>query len=134
MMRNEMTQSSRGQALIEFALVVPILVLLVLGLFDLGYAVYAQNAISNAAREGARTGIILTKTDADIRSRVLATAPTLASLQITIAPSLSRTANTPITVTVNYTFTPMTPVIGQLVGSGIPLSARSVMIVEGVTQ
>ena len=37
-----------GQALIEFALVVPILILLIIGLFDLGWAVYANNMVPNA--------------------------------------------------------------------------------------
>ena len=39
--RNEVP---RGQALVEFALVIPIFVFLVMGIFDLGRAVYANNA------------------------------------------------------------------------------------------
>jgi Flp pilus assembly protein TadG len=49
---------SRGQALMEFALVIPIFLLLVVALFDLGRAVFAYNTLTNAAREGARMAIV----------------------------------------------------------------------------
>jgi len=44
----------KGQGLIEFALVLPILILIVFGVLELGRAFFAFIAISNAAREGAR--------------------------------------------------------------------------------
>ena len=43
----------RGQSLIEFALLLPVLLLLVAGAIDLGRAFYSQITITNAAREGA---------------------------------------------------------------------------------
>ena len=49
---------SRGQGLTEFALVIPIFLLLVVALFDLGRAVFAYNTLTNAAREGARIAIV----------------------------------------------------------------------------
>ena len=48
----------RGQGLIEFALVIPIFLLLLVALFDLGRAVFAYNTLTNAAREGARMAIV----------------------------------------------------------------------------
>lgn len=47
-----------GQTLVEFALIAPILFLLLLGIMELGRVIFAYNTISNAAREGARYGII----------------------------------------------------------------------------
>ena len=44
----------RGQALVEFALVIPVFLVLMVALFDLGRAVFAYNTLTNAAREGAR--------------------------------------------------------------------------------
>ncbi len=44
----------KGQSLLEFALILPLMVLIVLGIFELGRAFFAFIAISNAAREGAR--------------------------------------------------------------------------------
>lgn len=50
----------RGQTLVEFALTVPILLLLCVGMLDIGWGVYYYNTLSNCAREGARFGIVLT--------------------------------------------------------------------------
>ena len=52
------THDSRGQSMVEFALILPIFVLLLIGIFDLGRGVYAFNTISQAAREGARLAIV----------------------------------------------------------------------------
>jgi Flp pilus assembly protein TadG len=43
-----------GQSMVEFALLLPIIVLLLVGVFDLGRAFFSYIAITNAAREGAR--------------------------------------------------------------------------------
>lgn len=48
----------RGQALVEFALVVPILLLLVLGIIDFGRAWNLHQTITDAAREGARQAVV----------------------------------------------------------------------------
>jgi Flp pilus assembly protein TadG len=44
----------RGQSLVEFGLIVPIIVLLMIGLFDLGRIVFINNSLSDGARHGAR--------------------------------------------------------------------------------
>jgi len=56
----------RGQALVEFALVFPLLMLLVFALIDLGRVVYAHNAIAEGAREGARWGSVQARSASDI--------------------------------------------------------------------
>jgi Flp pilus assembly protein TadG len=48
----------RGQALVEFALILPVFVLVLVGLFDAGRAVFAATTVNNAAREGARQAIV----------------------------------------------------------------------------
>jgi Flp pilus assembly protein TadG len=52
------TRDGSGQALVEFALILPIFILLLVGLLDLGRGVYAFNTISNASREAVRVGIV----------------------------------------------------------------------------
>jgi Flp pilus assembly protein TadG len=47
-----------GQALAEFALVVPVLMLIVIGTLDVGRAVFAYDSVANAAREAARFAIV----------------------------------------------------------------------------
>lgn len=56
MKKTEITRqlSENGQGLLEFALILPILLLVALGLLDLGRAFFAAIIISNASREGAR--------------------------------------------------------------------------------
>jgi len=58
-------QGERAQALVEYALVLPILLLLLLGIMEFGIAVFNYNSIANAAREGARYGIVHWR-DADV--------------------------------------------------------------------
>ena len=49
--------SQRSQALIEFALVSPVLLLLLFGIVDIGRAVFYYDTVNHAAREGARTAV-----------------------------------------------------------------------------
>ena len=48
----------RGQALVEFALVFPLVILVLLSVFDIGRGVFIYNGLTNAAREGARLAIV----------------------------------------------------------------------------
>jgi hypothetical protein len=48
----------RAQALVEFALVMPVFLLLVTGIFDAGRAVWQENTLAYAAREGTRYAIV----------------------------------------------------------------------------
>lgn len=50
-------KKERGQELVEFALIFPVLLMIVVGIFDLGRAFYSIIVITNAAREGARYAI-----------------------------------------------------------------------------
>jgi Flp pilus assembly protein TadG len=51
-------RDARGQSLVETALILPILVLMLTGFFDLGRVVLANDALSHAAREAARYAIV----------------------------------------------------------------------------
>ncbi len=123
----------RGQSLVEFALVVPILILIIVGTFDLGFAVYADNTLSLAAREGARYAVTrrTTATDADICQRVSQSAAAL-TVTCTVTWTPGRTQGSTVSVTATANYTPLTPVIGNLVGSGghITLTGKSSMYVE----
>ena len=50
--------AGRGQSLAEFALVFPIIMLLVFGFIDVGRAVFAANTLSNSARQAARVAAV----------------------------------------------------------------------------
>lgn len=58
MSRNARTSSGRGQALTEFALIAPLLLLVIGGIITLGIGVFYQQQVANAAREAARFAAI----------------------------------------------------------------------------
>lgn len=49
---------SKGQALVEMAIIIPLLMLLVMGIFEFGRAMYIKNTLTQAARSGARTAVV----------------------------------------------------------------------------
>jgi hypothetical protein len=66
-------RSQRSQALIEFALISPVLLLLLFGIIDIGRAVFYYDTLSHAAREGARSAVLASDTlptNADVLSKV----------------------------------------------------------------
>lgn len=109
----------KGQSLAELALVMPILLLVLLGAIDLGRVFYYQVAITDAAREGVRVGSLPARTDGEIRSAVRNEVSSTFSIpdgNIAIDPPAVRVSGQPVTVTVSYDFTALTPVIDRMMG------------------
>jgi len=52
--RGRFVRSEQGAAMVEFAIVAPLLFMLILGTIDFGRALFVYNNLTNAAREGAR--------------------------------------------------------------------------------
>ncbi len=73
----------RGQSLVEFALVFPIFMLMLVAIFDFGLGLYSQMTVINAAREGARVGIVDPTNTNAIQDQVLAMATALDSNNLT---------------------------------------------------
>lgn len=132
----EKTQHSAvSQAMVEFALVIPLLVLLLMGIVDLGHGVYAYNVVASAAREGARFGILAPTNTSGIQTQAKANTVALDQSQISVqvqcsdnGTSFDSTCNlnrTFIRVTVTYTFQPIT-----LFFANLPLTGRSMMAIE----
>lgn len=136
----------RGQSLVEFSLVIPLFLLLLIGIFDLGRAVFAYNTLTNAAREGARMAIVNQDTATIISDAKAATAIVELndpSVQIGFyemaedgSPDMSDPCS-PVAVgclavvSFEADYRPITPVISNIVfGSGVKFSAVSVLSVE----
>jgi hypothetical protein len=51
-------EDDRGQSLVEFALLLPLMILIITGLFDVARAVWQENTLAYAAREGTRYAIV----------------------------------------------------------------------------
>jgi Flp pilus assembly protein TadG len=59
-----------GAELVEFALALPLLLLVVLGIVDFGFLFQRYQVVTNAAREGARVAVLPNYVDADVVTRV----------------------------------------------------------------
>ncbi len=152
-LRRRLASRSAGQALAEFALVLPLIVLLIFAAIDFGRAVYIYNTMANSARQGARVAAVnqrATSSDCDPLNRTnwsIKRCATLAAISIDVqskdiliayAPSdptkdtcTTKLINPPCiaSVTVQYDYTPLTPIIGDLIGT-ITLTSTSQMPVE----
>jgi hypothetical protein len=122
---------SRGQSAVELALLLPILLLILLGIAEGGQILSAALIVEHAAREGARLGITGAD-DAMIVDCVCSAASTLdqGRLAVDVSPAGERDRGTMLTVTVNYSYLVVAPLISQLVGGEVPLSATLSMRVE----
>ncbi|MBI3977967.1 MAG: pilus assembly protein [Chloroflexi bacterium] len=123
----------RGQALVELALVAPVLLLMLAGALDLGRIFYYQIAITNAARVGAGYAIFSPSDLTGIQYRVLTEASTL-SLSggdvVVVTPNGTSPGN-PIQVSVTYNFQAVTPIISVLWGGGpFALQAAATMVIQ----
>ncbi|MDY7088132.1 MAG: TadE family protein [Actinomycetota bacterium] len=92
----------------EFAIVLPLMLLLVFGVIDFGRALQQQTLLSAAVREGARTAA-LNGSPATIQARVRGMAGTNATVTSTLCTS-SSTTTADATVTASQPFTAVTPI------------------------
>jgi hypothetical protein len=123
--------SLSAQALLEFALVIPLILFLLMLFFDIGRAVYYNVTLSNAVREGARYASVNPYPETDIIDRVSNYSIAVQGVTVTVnysdihePPELSY-----ISVTGDLVFTPVTPGLTLLLGSPgvINLSSESKM-------
>jgi Flp pilus assembly protein TadG len=85
--RTRGSDHSRGQAMVEFGLVLPIFVLLLVGMMDFGVALYSRMTVINAAREGARAAV--TAPDPTVIPVLVNSAANAAANGLTIGTSVS---------------------------------------------
>lgn len=126
-------RGERGASVVEFALVVPLLMVLVLGIIEFGHAFQVQGTLSAAAREGARV-MALQSDPAAARGAVRDAAPTLdpaiTDAQIVISPAacpVATTATANVRVTISY---PM-PFLTGFFGADVDLTGTGVMRCNG---
>ncbi len=131
-----MRSREHGQALVEFALILPLLIFVVMGVFDLGWGIYSYTVVSSAAREGAHYAT-LDMTISRIQDQAVQRAIALnipagnvqvackhSSIDVTCDQDSVSSGDT-VTVTVPYTFNPMT-----LFFSPFTVTGKSTMTLE----
>ncbi len=132
--------------MVEFALVIIVLVLILMGIFDLGRVIYTTTSLSNAAREGARVAAVTGDTsvinpaviskgvglgiqDSQISAPIYCTSTDCS----TITSSRSDIGVVAVKITIsNYPFTAITPLIGNFFGPSntLNLSSSASMTIE----
>jgi len=138
---------TRGQSLVEFAVVLPIFLLILCGIFDFGFALYSRMSVINAAREGARAASVApdhTTIDSTATSRAVAAAQssglTVTNSDVTVtcvataSPSscnfntqTGAVAGDSLRVTIDYSYKSFFPF---LFGQSFDLSSSVQMVVE----
>jgi len=125
-------RNNRGQSIVELAILLPVLVMIMLGILQLGLVFNAYTMISNGAREGARTASV----GGDDVAVLAATGNNTTSLDqanltVNITPSAgSRTSGNAVVVNLSYDVDVIVPLIGGIIGDPIQLNASSTMRVE----
>lgn len=119
-----MSKSDRGAAAVEFALVVPLLILLLAGITEFGRAYYFQTTLSGSAREAVRV-MALDKNAPAARTtaRTAASPLTLTDSQIAVSPPSSCPTGQNATVTITYT----RPYMSGVFGASLTLRGKAVM-------
>ena len=122
-------RSFRGQDLVEYAITLPIFMLLVFGFIDLGRAAYYFSALQNGAREGARYAIVNPGNYSGIENMVQNRVVGL-DLDDLIVPPPVWTDDT-VTVTVKFSFKPVNPILSSVFPGGlISMESSSTMLRE----
>lgn len=116
----------RGSATVEFALVLPLLFVVTLGLIQVGLLARDQLLVEAAARAGARAAAVQPD-DAQAREAALAAAPALDPASVSVSVLRDGQRGLPVTVRVGYVDPIRVPFIGWLVGESVAIDATAVM-------
>lgn len=137
-------RSDKGAAVVEFAVILPLLLLIVFGIIEFGVLIYNKAMITNASREGARTGIVYRVDRSGLNTEISNTIDNyLSDYLITFGSSGSHTTTTDpadastistgdlleVSVTYQYDFLVVPAFITNLAG-GINLVGTTTMRAE----
>jgi len=125
-------RGERGASAVEFGLIIPILLILVLGIIEFGHAFQVQGTLSAAAREGARAMALRNdqgQAKSAVRQAASALDPDITDAQISISPAACPTGvtTTNVRLTIDY---PM-PFLTHFFGASIDMSGTGVMRCQG---
>jgi len=122
-------RSNRGVAVIEFALVLPLLLLLCFGITEFGRAWMTMNVLTSAAREGVRLAAVTAPDTPAVEQRVrdVCDAAGIDAAVITVTPPDPDDPERRVSVTVTTDFVILPGKILGTFNGTIPLSTTSIM-------
>src|SRR5208337_5576771 len=106
--RHLQQDSEGGAAAVEFALVIPLLLLVLCGIFDFGNLYFQMDLVNNAARQGARLAAVNDWTSSAINTAIQ---QSYGNNLTAVANPATPTSGSNVTVTVTSNVTIMTPLI-----------------------
>ena len=118
------SHGERGASAVEFALVLPLLLMVALALVQVGLLVRDRLLVEAAARAGARTAAVEADRAA-IADAVARSAPDLDAGALTVGVARVGTQGDPVTVTVGYTSAIRVPFIGWLITHGVAMTSTA---------
>jgi Flp pilus assembly protein TadG len=127
-----MVKNEKGQSLVELALVLPVVLLLLVGIFDFGRIFYTHTHLHLASQESVRLAG-LGKSDSEVTEFVkdYIHIGNSADLQVTITPDeLTRFSGDYVTVQLKFPATIVTPMMANLFPSPFYIEAESTIRVE----
>lgn len=129
-----MTKTNRkhGQALVETALVLPILLILLMGIIDFGLIFNHYLLISNASRDAVRNAVV-GQSDIQIGTLISSMTSTLepSDIKTTISPDDTiRKKGDPVTITIEYEHHLLTPIISAILPNPMKIKATTTMRME----
>jgi Flp pilus assembly protein TadG len=129
--RRSAQQKRNGAAAVEFALIAPLFFLLIFGMIEYGRMVMVQQILTNAAREGARVGVLdgstQTKVSTAVNTYLTAAGIKNATTTVSPDPPSSAAATSPVSVTVSVPFTEVSWLPSPLYLGSKTLSFSAVM-------
>ena len=132
--RRRRRASRRGAFLVEFAFVAPVLILLIIGLFEFGRLIMVQQILTNASREGARRAIVEQSTKAEVETTITdyLSDRTISGATVTVTPDpLSSVGfGDPVSVTISVPYDQVSWLPTPRFLSGKQVTAQSVMCGE----
>ena len=134
---SEQARSQKGNALVEFAFVLPLFLFLVFGMITFSLALYDKTILTMATRDGARAGAIFPSTNNTVKEdQAKSTARTACASLISCKGVVPDSVNAKInggiiTVTAKYTYYGLpSPFNDLILPATIDLTAETIMIVE----
>lgn len=115
-------RSARGAVAIEFALVLPLLLLIIFAIIELGHAYNVQISVTHSAREAART-MAVTKNWSKAQDAALASSPTLSPTKLKFPVAPACVAGSPVEVVLTYSL----PGLTGLLPSDINVTGKAAM-------
>ena len=122
-------KNQKGQSLVEFAIILPVVLLLLMGIIEFGMMFNSYLTIQNVAREGARLGIV-GGSDIEIKTLIRDISPNLTpgDLTVNLTPAEgSRKSGETLKVSIDYNYHMTVPIISALFNNAIVLKAQTSM-------